>query len=64
MVFAFSSFNDWVNGASRIWRFHEIRSADTLCVDAKGRVCTIGKHFMVARDEDAFPIGVYRLRSN
>lgn len=53
-----------MNKAQRIWRYHEVRGEDTVCVDQKGRMCRIGKHFMVARDEGAFPIDVYLLRED
>ena len=63
-LFQFSSFSAWVNGAQEIWRDHGVRAADTLCLDARGRVCLKGLHFMVARDEQAFPIRVFRARKD
>lgn len=63
-IFAFRTFDEWVNHATHLWHLHRIPSDETLCVDAKGRVCTMGKHFMIARDDGAFPIGVYWLRSD
>ena len=62
-LFSFPDFNSWVNHASRIWRLHEVRAQDTLCIDAEGRVCTKGAEFMRARDEGSFPVKVYRLLS-
>lgn len=58
--FSFLNFNDWVNAAK--FRFSEAKlSSDrAICVDGKGRICTCGKEFMRARDEDAFPVFVYR----
>lgn len=46
----FHSFQQWVNKAPT-WL-----TKDAICVDAKGRVCRIGRDFMRARDEDAFPV--------
>lgn len=60
-LFEFPTFNSWVNQAPRIWRVHEVRAQDTLCIDAADRVCTKGAEFMRARDEGMFPIKVYRL---
>lgn len=50
----FKTFDSWVNNAT--WR---IGGKNALCLDAKDRVCEIGKHFMMARDEAAFPIRYY-----
>jgi hypothetical protein len=58
----FRSFDDWVSFASK--RLTDAGRTDTtyatdipaVCIDAKGRRCTNGGHFMKARDEDAFPV--------
>lgn len=63
-LFEFLTFGAWVNHASRLFRFHEVTGRDTVCIDQKGRLCTIGKHFMCARDEGTFPIAVFRMRSD
>mgnify|MGYP001608883209 FL=1 len=47
----FSSFQEWVNYATR-W----IGGRNSACYDAKDRRCRIGKDFMLAQDENAFPI--------
>lgn len=47
----FNSFQSWVNKAAA-W----IGGTNPLCADAKDRICRIGKDFMLARDEDAFPV--------
>ena len=66
----FETFNQWVNHASSWltchndynntehgdqagWRGHHFTP---ICFDTKGRICRIGRDFMRARDEDAFPI--------
>ncbi len=64
LMFQFDNFAGWVNHAQRIWRFHGLRSADTLCLDAQGRPCLIGRDFMIARDEGQFPVRVYLMRDD
>lgn len=59
-IFRFTSFSQWVNKASSWFRGAGLRGGfGYVCVDAKGRICQIGKHFMRARDDDSFPIVVY-----
>ncbi len=55
----FRDFNDWVNFATK--RLSEAAgdkygAMQSVCIDALGRRCTIGGHFMRARDEGTFPI--------
>lgn len=55
----FDTFNDWVNHATRALsgvRGSVGEELKAFCVDAKGRRCNVGKDFMRARDEEAFPI--------
>lgn len=56
----FVSFDDWVNFAkSRLTGTRDpLMKAEvgSVCVDAFGRRCTMGGHFMRARDEGAFPV--------
>jgi hypothetical protein len=47
----FRDFEDWVNTATR-----KIGGMNPLCADAQDRVCTMGLHFMRARDEGSFPV--------
>ena len=56
----FVSFEDWVNfarqrltGTTDPLMGGEVKS---ICIDALGRRCTMGAHFMRARDEGAFPV--------
>lgn len=51
----FEHFHTWVNMASS-WLTRRGPNARAICIDAKGRVCRIGKDFMRARDEGAFPV--------
>jgi hypothetical protein len=50
----FHSYQDWVNKAQSRLASPDHRRA--MCVDAKGRRCAIGRDFMLARDENAFPV--------
>lgn len=61
-LFEFFSEQDWCNKAARIWKKHQVRSDDTICVDQMGRICTIGRHFMAATKENAYPIEVFMRR--
>lgn len=63
-LFQFGSFTDWVDHASWSWKRIGVKSADTICLDTKGRPCLIGRDFMKARDEEAFPVSVYLLRGD
>jgi hypothetical protein len=47
----FWSFETWVSKAAS-W----IGGTNPLCADAQDRICRIGRDFMRARDEDAFPV--------
>lgn len=60
-LFRFDSFPEWVNKAQSRFATYAagIPSAQYVCIDATGRICTIGKHFMSARDRNAFPVIVY-----
>jgi hypothetical protein len=59
-LFEFHSFANWVNKASSRFRECGHRSANCICVDSAGRICLVGAQFMRARDEDTFPIKVYK----
>lgn len=55
----FDTFDKWVNHATRALTGYEGSCGESLspiCIDAFGRRCNIGKDFMRARDEGAFPI--------
>lgn len=56
----FANFNDWCNFATaRLTGTYDTLKGGELkaiCIDALGRRCTMGAHFMRARDEDAFPV--------
>lgn len=63
----FSTFDDWVNTATRKLASRDMTKAPfryrtppeedrAICYDTKGRRCWIGRDFMRARDEGAFPV--------
>jgi hypothetical protein len=58
-IFDFESFDDWVNNASRRFRAHGLTSDSSHCIDAKGRLCVIGRDFQRARDDSSFPVEVF-----
>jgi len=60
-VFEFSTFEDWVNNAKKRFRKNNVYQNNTICVDGSGNLCVIGKNFMKARDDNAFPVKVYRV---
>ena len=49
---SFASYSEWVNKASS-WLSGYRKVA---CFDQKGRLCAHGSDFMLARDEEAFPV--------
>lgn len=61
-LFSFASQQDWINKAQRIWKKHQVRGEDTLCIDQLGRVCDMGKHFREAEEDNAYPIDVFTRR--
>lgn len=54
----FASFNDWVNFATArlTGTGDQYGPITSVCIDNVGRRCTIGAHFMRARDEGTFPV--------
>lgn len=63
-LFRFESHASWVNHASRAWAKHSIAVNDTLCIDAKGRHCFIGRDFRIAHEDGAFPVTVHLRRAD
>lgn len=60
-LFSFTSFQHWINKARGWYRQHHVNSSNTVAIDAKDRACRIGSDFMNARDDDAYPVKVYRI---
>lgn len=63
-LFQFDSKTAWIDGAQRIWKFHQVRADNTVCIDQLGRICSIGAHFEAARRDNAYPIEVFMLRDD
>lgn len=63
-LFKFVSLQDWVNGGQEVWRAHNARGDNCICLDARGRICRSGEDFHVAQADDAYPIVVYRFRKD
>jgi hypothetical protein len=62
-LFSFATFTNWVNSAQNKFARAGVAGREVIALDQKGRICAWGTHFMAARDEDAFPVDVYRLRA-
>ena len=58
-VFRFTSLSNWVNKARGWFERTGLTSEDVIGVDAQGRVCTKGLHYMRAEKEGTYPIVVY-----
>jgi hypothetical protein len=59
-ITTFHSFDEWVNKASsRIGGFS--REQKIICIDINGNTLTNGGDFMLARDNNLFPVKAYRL---
>lgn len=59
-LFRFVSFGDWVGHATQKFQRAGVKGKDVVCLDSKGRVCRIGKDFMAADADGAFPVTAYR----
>ena len=59
-LFRFRNQQDWVNNASTRFPGNGVSAQETLCVDARGRICLTGNEFMRAEREKTYPIRVYR----
>lgn len=63
-LFSFATFGHWVNHAQTAWKMAGVSVHHTLCIDAKGRHCYIGRDFMIARNEGSFPVDVHLRRAD
>lgn len=61
-LFHFESLVDWQNHAKSRYTLAGVPDWQRITLDAKGRVCTAGLHFMQAEKDSAFPITVYAIR--
>lgn len=63
-LFDFPTFGHWVNYAPQKWKSVGVRPDESICLDAKNRPVRIGRDFMKARDENAFPVTCYLMRGD
>jgi len=59
-LFVFLTHSHWVNKSSSWFRNSGVRADETICVDAKGRLCLTGKQFARAEADGSFPIQVFK----
>ena len=59
-LFEFATHSQWVNKAVSWFRNCGVSAQDTICVDARGRICSTGKQFARAEADGAFPIQVFK----
>lgn len=60
-IFRFNSYDDWFRNARVVFDNYEVEPDDVLCLDAYGRVCNFGEHFLRAQDDDCYPIVAYEV---
>lgn len=62
-LFRFESFQHWVDDAKICFARSRAETNDgvlsTVCVDARGRLCSCGKQFREAEESNAYPVVVY-----
>jgi len=63
-LFQFHTFDEWVNKARQWYGGCGYPTKMLVAIDDVGRMCRIGKHFMLARDEDVFPVRVHLKRED
>lgn len=57
----FFTFADWSERGHMLYRSRDGGPAHVVHVDSRGRVCTRATHYLRARDEETFPITVYKV---
>ena len=61
----FQSFEEWANHANDMFgRLLFRQRQDSICLDAKHRVCRIGRDFQQAKTDKAFPVICYAIRTD
>jgi hypothetical protein len=65
LVFAFSSFHNWVNKAKNYFARYQKWTGDCsekiICLDVNGNALTLGEDFSIAESKNLFPVKCYRL---
>lgn len=62
-LFQFDDYENWCDTAKRKFKKAKVHTNDVICLDTQNRICGWGEHFMKARDENAFPIKCYAIRT-
>ena len=60
-LFKFTSHENWVSTAAKLFAICSVPSRDILCVSEDGQVCRRGVHFMLAKNRGAFPVTAYEI---
>jgi hypothetical protein len=63
-LFKFTSQQDWVNRAKRLFANCGVRQGFYISIDVNGHVMHIGKCFMAAEQFNSYPVTVYELQTN
>lgn len=63
-LFMFDGFNHWCDTAPLKFQAAKVTSNDVICIDALGRICNRGAHFMTAARDNAYPVRVYLMRGD
>ena len=59
-LFEFKNLSQWLNKAPSWFKPYKYGHS-LICLDKRNNVCHIGEDFMVAKDNDLFPVKVYSL---
>jgi hypothetical protein len=60
-LFAFESFDDWLANGAEQYQRHSATIHNTVCIDSKGHILSIGKHFREAQERSSYPARCYAL---
>jgi len=58
--FEFASISDWRDRAESLHSAHDLSMYNSIAIDALGRICSLGRDFLRAQTEGAYPVKVYR----
>lgn len=54
-IYRFDSYEEWSD------KKYPMRRDSYICLDAHGRVCSYGKHFRRAQQDDCYPVIAYEV---
>lgn len=63
-LFKFTSEQDWVSRAKRLFANCGVQKGFYISIDANGHVMHMGKCFMAAKQFNSYPVTVYELQTN